>query len=758
MEGDTRIRMELDSIGGTFKQASPRLAVFDKELRERLGQWTLDQSIDLSACIATFATNAGFHSDTGDVCIPTHEHATPELTGEFLLVRQGPDGETVAFHDFSTGSKVEYDVDTIETLYPAWRVRFWTDAFSHQVLPSETHPTPGEPTPIQLSRSVPDPADHGEGGDGFFDELVSFLDRERRATRAAAARDLDRLDQHEVGTEHPGIPTLVPRGRRTNSEGHQVVDLEIPPGSLPRETIREAYDIYEDCEVRVMDHSGTDRDGFPVEATVETIAAPEITLRIDWATSENKTAAEQAFDDPQARFGIGLLFNPISIRRQRAAIDAVAAAATKRALVLGNANPTFARLTKPIYDGALDPSQKRAVRRGLAAEDVFCIHGPPGTGKTRTLVTLLGHALENHERVLACSHSNQAIDNLVAGDSTKDHVDYHTLHGLAQRASITVSRVGNNSDHPVVEDRYTEVPYYEADVVATTMNAAHRFRSDQFDLVVVDEAAQATIPSSLIPLVCGNRLVMAGDHKQLPPYHASELDDTEAMEVSLFERLLAEYDDQIYTRLQTQYRMHPAIARFPNEEFYGGTLEDADGTEDLTIGELSPVAAIDIRGTEQQAPTGSYANPAEAQAVVEEVTRLKRAGVSYGNIGVITPYSAQVDDIDSRLRTRSTPGPSERIAVDTIDGFQGGERTAIIVSFVRSNEDGRIGFLGFPHEGPRRLTVALTRAKRRLVLIGNWETLTAPPRDTDASSRASRVYQRLYERLKRHEFVRSHPG
>ena len=240
--------------------------------------------------------------------------------------------------------------------------------------------------------------------------------------------------------------------------------------------------------------------------------------------------------------------------------------------------------------------------------------------------------------------------------------------------------------------------------------------------------------------------MLAGDHRQLPPYYAGEGEAEEAMVESLFDHLLALYGDDVAATLKTQYRMHEAIAAFPNAEFYDGDLTHGQRNRTWSIAPLAPLAAVHVEGTEERSPANSYYNEAEAAVVGEEVARLLDVGVTPDDVGVITPYSGQIGKIRAALARLDHHGAG-RVKVATVDAFQGSEREAIVVSFVRSNSEGHSGFLTFPNEGPRRLNVALTRARKRCVLVGNFDTLRTRAPGTDPEDSAADVYQRLYEHL-----------
>ena len=408
----------------------------------------------------------------------------------------------------------------------------------------------------------------------------------------------------------------------------------------------------------------------------------------------------------------------------------------------------------------LNQFQRAAAESSLRAKDVFCIHGPPGTGKTRTLVALIKKAVDRGSSVLVCAHSNQAVDNLLVGTSTSEEPDPTSLHGLALENDFTLQRIGRDHQiHPLVRENYMEPVSGYGNVVATTTNSAGRLKDHfgdpkvRFRYTVVDEASQATIPSTLIPAELSQRLILAGDHRQLPPYCSNEDMREENFHISLFEHLMNIYGDQIAITLQRQYRMNEKIASFPNQAFYDGSLEHGEQNQDWQLGDRIPLRGINVerekKGENELEEDGrcsgsdSPDNEAEAEIVTAQVHRLLRDGVSADDIGVITPYNGQVGLIEQSLTQLDVP--PRRIEVNTIDSFQGSEREAIIVSFVRSNPEGNSGFLEFPQEGPRRLNVALTRARKRCVLIGDWDTLATQYRHDSCASYYTDLYKHLVE-------------
>jgi len=287
-------------------------------------------------------------------------------------------------------------------------------------------------------------------------------------------------------------------------------------------------------------------------------------------------------------------------------------------------------------------------------------------------------------------------------------------------------------DARALEDRAVRRILKNAAVICVTNSTAgsELLGSEKFDIAVIDEATQSTEPSSLIPVLKAKRFIMAGDHKQLPPTVLNEEAMRGSLSRSMFERLLALYGDKIRVMLEVQYRMNEEIAEFPNNEFYEGRLRADERVRWQTIAELvpsitelefvmadKPLVFIDTAysaGFEERMRRGSTSreNEGEARLVKFIVERLLDAGVRAEDIAVISPYDDQVALIRMMLQV-------EGLEIKTVDGFQGREKEVVIVSFVRSNKFGDIGFLS----DLRRLNVSITRAKRKLILIGNSQTL-----------------------------------
>lgn len=446
-----------------------------------------------------------------------------------------------------------------------------------------------------------------------------------------------------------------------------------------------------------------------------------------------------------------------------------------RDILLGERDLSFKDEEQCQFDAELNESQQSAIRFALSASDVAIIHGPPGTGKTTTIVELICQAITKGQKVLACAPSNTAVDNLLEKlvdarqktvrlghparvstrlqDYTLDaQVARHELTGLIremQREAEGLFRQAGKftrakpvhgakremrqearrlkADIRMLEQQAIDSIVDNADVVCATTTLDESLLGDRrFDLVVIDEACQSTEPGSWMPILRADRLVLAGDHCQLPPTVLSKQAAKEGLEVSLLERLVGLYGDRITRRLNVQYRMHDQIMNFSSRQFYDGMLQSHDSVSchllsdldyvDEQFVTLEPVTFIDSAGAgwdEELEPDGlSKRNLQEGELVLRKVAELQDSGLRGRDIGVIAPYAAQV----RWLRQNS---PDERVEIDTVDGFQGREKEAVIISMVRSNAEGEIGFLS----DARRMNVALTRARRKLIVIGDSATV-----------------------------------
>lgn len=490
-------------------------------------------------------------------------------------------------------------------------------------------------------------------------------------------------------------------------------------------------------------------------------------------------------------FDLDLSTDEVSRNRERAALQAVSMArgrlAELRDIVLAEFGPAYGERRQPRFAVAgplpdtddLNLSQREAVQFALSAEDVAIIHGPPGTGKTTSVVAFIRQAILRGEKILACAPSNTAVDNilerLVAGGQNvvrlghparvKDELRGHTLDALveahdnmrvvknllrkaealyqkADRYTRAKPRAGAKQDmrrearQLKTESRQLERQAIDdvlerADVICATTTIDEAILGDRwFDWVVVDEACQSTESACWTPLQYGQRILLAGDHFQLPPTVISPEAAQEGYARSMMQRLVEFYGATITRQLNVQYRMHEDIMRFSSAQFYDNSLAADNSVRQHRLSDLprvtsspltdQPMMFIDTAGAdydEESEPDGaSRRNPAEGRLVLEKVRQLLEAGLPAADIAVITPYAAQVRWLREHAIERA-------LEIDTVDGFQGREKEAVVISLVRSNREGEIGFLA----DTRRMNVALTRPRRKLIVVGDSATLGGHP-------------------------------
>lgn len=623
------------------------------------------------------------------------------------------------------------------------------------------------------------------------------LAKEREAAVAAMRREIKTLSPEE--RERKGRAILGLSGKHI---GREIGGLHLVRFGQVRE--------FGEVEIRVGDVVLVSRGKDPLKSGIEGVVT-EITSR----------SIVVAFSDTPPPWVLGknirvdLYVNDVAFRRMEEALSTFVARSDEeyplRKVLLGVERiPPFAPYPVVFVDQGLNPAQKEAVEKALAAPFLFLVHGPPGTGKTRTVVEYIVQEVRRGKRVLAAADSNTACDNLLLGvverklravrvghpARVEKELLAHSLFALAaERPSFReamriweeVERLKKERDRylrpspqwrrgmsdaeikaaasegkslrgvPLAKIRSMErwislnerlgelaaqarslenaaisEVLKEAEVVVTTnISAGSEFLEGQsFDVVVIDEGSQATEPSALVALLKGKKLVMSGDHKQLPPTVVSP-EAQPILSRTLFERLVAMYPE-CRAFLNVQYRMHEDIMAFPNEVFYDGKLIAAPEVARRTLKSLgiensdnvrhrdvvdpeAPLVFLDTalcgnRFECQHPGSTSFWNPLEAELVVEIVKDFLSLGVPKDWIGVITPYDDQVAEI-----SRKVP----EVRVSTVDGFQGREKEVIILSLVRSNPRREVGFLS----DARRLNVAITRARAKLVAIGDGTTL-----------------------------------
>ena len=445
--------------------------------------------------------------------------------------------------------------------------------------------------------------------------------------------------------------------------------------------------------------------------------------------------------------GVQLYFDETSYRAMFEALEDVIRAkgnrlAELRDTLLGTLKPGFRELY-PVRFPWLNSTQETAVNKVLCARDVSIVHGPPGTGKTTTLVEAIYETLHREPQVMVCAQSNTAVDwiceklvdrgvpVLRIGNPTRvNDKSYEEREGMRSRMSR-------------LRDRATELEiqinadlFDSARVIASTLvSSNHRLLNGRrFPTLFIDEAAQALEAACWIAIRKADRVVLAGDHCQLPPTIKCIEAAREGLEYTLMEKVVRQKPSSV-SLLKVQYRMNEAIMQFPSDWFYQGELEAAPEVRYRGILDFdSPMSWIDTSEMEfhEEFVGESFGriNKQEANLLLEEleayINRIGKERILEERIdfGLISPYKAQVQYLRSKIKGSSFLRPLRSlITVNTVDGFQGQERDVVFISLVRANEEGQIGFLN----DLRRMNVAITRARMKLVILGEAATLTKHP-------------------------------
>lgn len=508
--------------------------------------------------------------------------------------------------------------------------------------------------------------------------------------------------------------------------------------------------------------------------------------------------------------GVQLSFDETSYKLMFEALDRVMKAKNNRLAYLRDlfySHQKAGRFSfEPMKFPWLNPTQERAVNEVLWAKDVAIVHGPPGTGKTTTLVEAINETLMRESQVLVCAQSNMAVDwiseklvdrginVLRIGNPTRvndkmlgftyerrfeSHPDYPQLWAIrkAIRELRKNRKKGSENYHQKmdrlksraaeIEIRINAELFGEARVIACTLvgSAHHLLEGMKFGTLFIDEAAQALEAACWIPMKRASRVILAGDHCQLPPTVKSIAALRAGLGKTLMERI-AENKPEAVTLLKIQYRMNDEIMRFSSDWFYGGKVESAPQIKYRSVLDYDhPITWIDTSNEENQitiegedAPEDSAStsssvsaanqnsdlnfkeqfvgesfgriNKAEAEltllTLAEYFTKIGKQRVLEERIdvGIISPYRAQVQYLKKLIKKYEFFKPYRRlISVNTVDGFQGQERDVILISLVRSNDEGQIGFL----KDLRRMNVAMTRARMKLIILGNKDTMTKHP-------------------------------
>ncbi|MCG8699572.1 MAG: AAA domain-containing protein [Bacteroidales bacterium] len=514
----------------------------------------------------------------------------------------------------------------------------------------------------------------------------------------------------------------------------------------------------------------------------------------------------------RGKIGVQLLFDENTYREMEKGIKELVSNSTQRldalkSILLGGEEAAFEEV-HPIRLPELNDSQNDALNKVLSAKDLAIIHGPPGTGKTTTLIQTILHTLKSENQVLVCAPSNAAVDLIVEKlvqmqidvvrighparvtnmileqtlDSKKtQHKQYKELRNLRkqfeeyrklghkykrnfgpsereQRKLLLAEANRFRLEAEMLSDYIKDDILTKTRVIATTLVGANNYaiKDLQFTTVFIDEAAQGLEPATWLPIMKADRVIFAGDHCQLPPTIKSYDAAKGGLEITLFEKSIQRNSANVM--LTEQYRMHNDIMQFSSKQFYHNELKAHPSVKDQTIvPEDLVVEFIDTAGCgfaeESDPETKSSLNKEEMSLLfkhltqyLESITTLKMED-NLQDIGVISPYKAQVSLMQETFESVElvTEDLKQKIAINTIDSFQGQERDIIYISLVRSNEKGEIGFL----KDTRRMNVAMTRARKKLVIIGDSATVCNHPFYNDFLDYVNELgaYKSAYEYL-----------
>lgn len=506
-----------------------------------------------------------------------------------------------------------------------------------------------------------------------------------------------------------------------------------------------------------------------------------------------RTRVELAFDRPPADFVrngrvvVDVLPDDVTFERALAAVSEVAglergAGHRLRDVLLGQRAPEFER-PRSLSDDGLNPEQQEAAGLALAAQDLFCLQGPPGTGKSTVLAAVASAAVRQGRGQLLCTAaSNAAVDHLLSlcleaglravrighparvgeklqpavldtlveahpdrrlarelfddafallGHARKQRARGRSRERFAHARAAQAEARALFGEARALERKAVDAVLGGADVLCATLSALGTppLSTMRFGLALVDEATQATEPLTLLAFLRADRVVLAGDHRQLPPTVLSPEAARDGLSRSLFERLVDTHGEAVHRMLREQYRMNEALMSLVSTEFYSGQLRAHPSVARRTLAELvSPGAALDAppflfldtagKGFEErrEVRAESFDNPGEAALVLARVRALLGAGIPPDGVALITPYRGQAAVLQAALE-------GSGVEVDTVDAFQGREADAVVVSCVRANTEAEVGFLA----DLRRMNVALSRARRHLFVVGDSATLAGHP-------------------------------
>lgn len=598
-----------------------------------------------------------------------------------------------------------------------------------------------------------------------FKDFLELIDLEREAEKEENKRELDRWPVEMREQMGKTVSRLV------------IERQDVGVGGLPLLVVSRPVQGEALAPFHAMDAGDVVRvtflnDNFSREGTLYAVDEYRATVALN----------EELHEPPVGKCRIDLLGSDATHKRMRRALDIASRASGRlaelRDVLLGHA-PAAGEPAADLqfHNPGLNEFQQDAVRAALGAKDVALIHGPPGTGKTTVLIELIRQAVDRGQWVLATAPSNIAVDNMLEkllnvglrvvrlGHPARtleslrhatllaqldEHPDQKVIRIMEEdRERLSFKRFRQRDRLTPEEDRamkreikalWKEAESLEKSlskriiqkaqvVLATHGGIGPLLSSERFDLVCLDEASQSTEPLSWVPLLLAKKAVLAGDPLQLPPTLYSRDAADRGLKITLMERLQKMLPAAYQTLLRVQYRMNQTIMGFSSAHFYNGKLIAHESVKDHDLLDCPDIASTALTAAKlvfvDTAGTGfnetwnelldSRENAGEADLVWKLWAELADAGLEPGEGALITPYGAQ-----ARLLRRNAPPGLE---VGTVDGFQGREKEVILLSLVRSNDTGEVGFLS----DTRRMNVAMTRARRLLIVIGDSATIGRHP-------------------------------
>jgi superfamily I DNA and/or RNA helicase len=610
-------------------------------------------------------------------------------------------------------------------------------------------------------------------GKEHFGRLQALIDLEREAEKAENLRELRKFPVSQRELRGKTVTGLVVDGVEGGMGGLTMVTLSRAPKG---EELAPFHAMNAGDNVLLTLSPKNEFES--VEGTLYKVDEYRVTVAMTRAAPEEEIRGHCQID---------LLGSDATYQRMRKALVTVAESkrsriSTLREIFLGEQQPERTKVPKIIWlNRTLNEYQQAAVKSALAASDVALVHGPPGTGKTTVLVEIIRQHVARGERVLATAPSNIAVDNILEKligtglrvtrlghpartleslrhgnlaaqiEADPAYEEVKELDAYRERMIHRKSRHGRGINQLGYEERqlrerevgklWRQARDLEAEiarhivaganvVLATHAGISKRYVKGDFDLVVLDEASQASEPLSWVPLTIARKAIFAGDANQLPPTIYSKEAAEGGLTVTLFDRLKDLLPASAQTLLRVQYRMHEDIMRFPSQEFYEGKLIADESVARHVASELPgaapsdltsrPVTFVDTAGAGFDEAWNdmleSRENKGEAELAVKLLYELLGSGLKPKDVAILTPYTAQAKMLKTMVRE---PG----LEIGSVDGFQGREKEAIILSLVRSSEAGQIGFLS----DMRRLNVAITRARRCLIVVGDSATIGRHP-------------------------------